>query len=221
LVDAAGVVIGEMCHLRAQSVGGPRYDPGQSDTERHGYGNLILLCPLHHQIVDSDVAAYSVDRLLAMKEAHEGAVPTAREPSDAVVAQFLAPVHASSGATVVISHNQSGGVTAGTVNINAAPEPTLETKEVFANQPAGSEYHSRVELRVQSPYPPANLYVAVHAPSLLRMHLSPQRSGMVMMGHCGVQEGRAFQNLQQPNGVILLDIATSRPETFRVDWDIQ
>src|SRR5688572_6874711 len=67
----------------------------------------------------------------------------------------------------IISINQSGGITAHTVNINQAPTPTLKARTLFLNQSRGSEYHSRIELIVESPYPPANLYVAVAAPSIV------------------------------------------------------
>lgn len=40
----AGINMGEICHIRASKAGGERYDPEQSDDERHGYENLILLC---------------------------------------------------------------------------------------------------------------------------------------------------------------------------------
>jgi hypothetical protein len=60
LVDeASGNVLGEMCHIRARSPDGPRYDPEQTEEERHGFGNLVLLCPTHHAIVDGDVRGHA------------------------------------------------------------------------------------------------------------------------------------------------------------------
>jgi len=35
-------VVGEICHIRAQSEGGPRYDPSLSDEEIDEYSNLAL-----------------------------------------------------------------------------------------------------------------------------------------------------------------------------------
>ena len=49
----AGINMGEICHIRASKAGGERYDPEQSDAERHGYENLILLCRRHHKLIDS------------------------------------------------------------------------------------------------------------------------------------------------------------------------
>jgi hypothetical protein len=48
----------------------------------------------------------------------------------------------------VISINQSGGITAHTVNISAAPAPTLTAETLFINHARGSEYHSRIALVV-------------------------------------------------------------------------
>jgi hypothetical protein len=70
LVDQ-GVVIGEVCHIRASSPGGPRFDPTLSEAERDKPENLVLLCPKHHKIVDKNEGTYDVVRLTEMKAAHE------------------------------------------------------------------------------------------------------------------------------------------------------
>ena len=56
----AGINMGEICHIRASKAGGERYDPDQTDVERHGYENLILLCRRHHKLIDSDTIEFSV-----------------------------------------------------------------------------------------------------------------------------------------------------------------
>ena len=90
LVDeASGKVTGRICHIKADSPGGPRYDPGQSEEERHGFGNLVLMCPLHHDVIDSNVETYTVERLLEIKARHEARYAGGAEPSDAIVRQFL------------------------------------------------------------------------------------------------------------------------------------
>ncbi|MGO1315430.1 MAG: NACHT domain-containing protein [Cellulomonadaceae bacterium] len=63
-------VIGEEAHIRARSVGGPRYDPGFVDVD--GYDNLVLMCPTHHTMIDANHGAgYTVDDLIAIKRRHE------------------------------------------------------------------------------------------------------------------------------------------------------
>lgn len=67
----AGIVIGELCHIKAKNSDGPRFDTKQTDQDRNSFDNLILLCPNHHSIIDSDIESYTVARLLKMKKEHE------------------------------------------------------------------------------------------------------------------------------------------------------
>jgi hypothetical protein len=66
-----GVLTGECCHIKARSVCGPRYDPNQTDEERNGVENLILLCSRHHKIIDTKVSEYPVEALQRIKANHE------------------------------------------------------------------------------------------------------------------------------------------------------
>ena len=47
-------LLGEVAHIKGARLGAPRYDATQAPEERHGYANLILLCPNHHTVIDSD-----------------------------------------------------------------------------------------------------------------------------------------------------------------------
>ena len=70
IVEASSkALLGEMCHIRGASPGGPRFDPAQSDNVRNEVGNLMILCPTHHSLVDQDLAT-----LLAIKSQHEAHV---------------------------------------------------------------------------------------------------------------------------------------------------
>jgi hypothetical protein len=64
-------VVGEVCHIKSARQGHQRYDPNQTDTERHDFDNLILLCRKHHKIVDTEVERYPPALLIEMKKAHE------------------------------------------------------------------------------------------------------------------------------------------------------
>lgn len=65
-------VLGEMAHIVAEQPDGPRGESPLTLEERNRYENLILLCNVHHEQIDAQVATFTVDRLHAMKEAHEG-----------------------------------------------------------------------------------------------------------------------------------------------------
>lgn len=67
-----GTLTGECCHIEAYSPCGPRYNEHQTDKERNGYENLMLMCSRHHKIIDSHPEQYSVEKLKFLKATHEG-----------------------------------------------------------------------------------------------------------------------------------------------------
>ena len=71
IVQSSLTMTGRVCHIKARSAGGPRYDSTQTEEERHGFGNLILLCSVHHDIVDAEPDKYTVELLQEIKEIHE------------------------------------------------------------------------------------------------------------------------------------------------------
>ena len=60
-----------IAHIISRSDDGPRANPSVPMQERDCYANLLLLCPNHHQEIDSDVIKYPVDVLLGWKEEAE------------------------------------------------------------------------------------------------------------------------------------------------------
>ena len=71
ILEDDGQLTGECCHIKAFSPGGPRYDALQTDDERNGEDNLMLMCSRHHAIVDKNVDRYTVDVLQEYKRNHE------------------------------------------------------------------------------------------------------------------------------------------------------
>jgi hypothetical protein len=64
--------IAYIAHIIADSPDGPRRDPALSKQLEADLSNLMLLCDQHHRLIDKeDVAGHPVERLRAMKEAHE------------------------------------------------------------------------------------------------------------------------------------------------------
>jgi len=111
LVDGKKV-IGKICHIKAQNEGGPRYDPNQTAEERQSYENLILMCGRHHDVIDDDEDAYTVEHLHRLKAMHE---QTATELSEDQVERDASLLLLDQS---VLSTNQSGGITAHTINIH-------------------------------------------------------------------------------------------------------
>jgi len=69
--DDREVLVGEIAHIVAQSKGGPRSDAPVPDGNIDGYGNLILLCHEHHELVDQQPNTYPVEKLCQFKTDHE------------------------------------------------------------------------------------------------------------------------------------------------------
>ena len=125
LVDeASGKVTGRICHIKADSPGGPRYDPEQHNKERHGFANLVLMCPLHHDVVDSGVETYTVEKLLEIKARHEARYVGGAEPSDAIARQFLLQFEMQVAGDVVLGDKIVYGAEAGAAtSLHQLPPP--------------------------------------------------------------------------------------------------
>lgn len=89
VADDSDAVAGEICHIKASGFGGPRYDPSQTEDERHAFANLILLCSTHHTLIDSDLGKYTVEYLQQMKAAHNPTANIEVLPADASRAERL------------------------------------------------------------------------------------------------------------------------------------
>ena len=89
IAEDSGTVTGEVCHVRAQNAGGPRYDPDQTRDERNAAANLVLMCGRHHKIIDTETQTFTVARLQSIKRAHEEKGVAEISPAAARVAQQL------------------------------------------------------------------------------------------------------------------------------------
>lgn len=64
-------IIGEEAHIVAKKPDGPRGDSPLTEEERDKYDNLILLCSIHHKLIDDQVNEYPVSKLKEYKKEHE------------------------------------------------------------------------------------------------------------------------------------------------------
>jgi hypothetical protein len=71
-VNAKNQFIAQVCHIEAAEQRGERFNPKQSDEDRRGYGNLLILCYPHH-VETNDVSLFPKERLLKIKSEHERA----------------------------------------------------------------------------------------------------------------------------------------------------
>ena len=82
-------VTGKICHIKGRKPKAKRYDPQQSEKERHSFGNLIIMCPIHHDVIDNDEITYTVTVLLDYKGQHEAKHAGGQEPVDAIAEALL------------------------------------------------------------------------------------------------------------------------------------
>lgn len=85
----------QMAHIIASSQGGPRGCDESHDFSDE-FDNLILLCPVHHQLIDKNHDDFSVDELHRMKEQHREKVAELRKAFELPVASviyFVSPIN--------------------------------------------------------------------------------------------------------------------------------
>lgn len=130
LVESAGTVTGEICHIKAKGKGGPRYDGSQTDEERHAFENLILLCRRHHKVVDSAPDIYSAEALQEVKAIHESVAGRPEQAADGFFAKILlndlrrVSVVNNSGNVAI---NSPGAIQAQNVNVRAPRRSVIVT----------------------------------------------------------------------------------------------
>jgi hypothetical protein len=135
IVESAGTITGEICHIKARSKDGPRYDAAQTDEQRHAFENLILLCRRHHKVVDSEPHAYNAEVLQELKAIHEGAAGRDEQATDGFYAKILlndlrrVSVVNNSGNVAI---NSPGAILAQTVNVKTT------RRSVTVNAPPGT-----------------------------------------------------------------------------------
>lgn len=131
LIDSqTGIVVGEVCHIKARGAGGPRYDPEQVESEREGYDNVILLCSPHHKIVDGDLNTYTVERLSRMKEEHRERQFEPEEVDPELVRRLDMDVRATTHeGSVITTINQSGGQVAHVIQNLGPPTRVLSAAQ--------------------------------------------------------------------------------------------
>lgn len=74
-------VVGDECHIISPQPNGPRHDPSYPPEKLDSYENLLLLCRVHHKVIDDQVDTYLVDILRQFKANHEAWVSQKLNPT--------------------------------------------------------------------------------------------------------------------------------------------
>ncbi|MEP1779739.1 hypothetical protein [Reichenbachiella sp.] len=125
MISENGEIIGEICHIEAANEEGERFNANQSDEDRRGFENLILLCSNHHKETN-DIKQYTVEILKKLKAEHESKhVFHPRQVSDQEVSKAIEKYIEQSNSNQAggsqfnnQAENQNIGSQIGTQNIN-------------------------------------------------------------------------------------------------------
>jgi hypothetical protein len=103
VVDASAVdsesVVGDECHIISGAPNGPRHDLNFPLDEIDGLANLILLCRVHHKLVDDQPETFTASTLRQLRTNHEKwvrerlAQPNQPEPVRIVRSAAEIPTH--------------------------------------------------------------------------------------------------------------------------------
>ena len=232
LVDAQrSVVIGEVAHIRGRRPGAKRHDPLQTDGERDSFDNLLLLCPVHHTLIDAS-DQYDTATILSWKREKEATPAAPLVPSEGELNRLVHLLgHASAHAItinapvggdvhVVQSIGQSGGITAHTV-IDQAPGPRLRQVRHSEVVMLDGMFESSTVYEIVAPYPPAALRLAAYAEGILSLDVRPQRDGLHLYGHTGRRDDHHFTTVQHPSGHYLVRVVLreKKPITIRYHFE--
>jgi hypothetical protein len=64
-------IVGEECHIISGQRNGPRHDTNLPKDEIDTYGNLILLCRIHHKMIDDQPETFTENVIKQIKVNHE------------------------------------------------------------------------------------------------------------------------------------------------------
>ena len=64
-------VVGDECHIISGETNGPRHDPSYPIEKINSYENLMLLCRVHHKMIDDQSSTFTAEVLRQIKNNHE------------------------------------------------------------------------------------------------------------------------------------------------------
>ncbi len=134
---ANNAFVGKMCHIHGEKPSAARYLASQTEDERRGYDNLIVMCSTCHDIIDDkeNEELYPAETLRVWKMKQEkAATGKGVALSDTEVSHVIASMtrNTAINGSNIFTVNQMGGQVAHTIT-NVGPQPRRVT-QAAANQ---------------------------------------------------------------------------------------
>jgi hypothetical protein len=122
--------------------------------------------------------------------------------------------------TNVTSHNQQGGITAGTVNVNAAPQPSVKYVQTVKNRPIAEGYLSRFEVEIEAAHAVLRIDIYARAASIIDTDL--RSASGVMFDHRTYERlGLRGEGFASPPSRLTFDVVTVAPEDdIDLSWEL-
>ncbi|XCN73547.1 MAG: HNH endonuclease signature motif containing protein [Candidatus Electrothrix aestuarii] len=130
-----GIVVGEMCHIKARRKNGPRYDATLSAADKDGYDNLLLLCETCHKLIDANPERYSSEVLTKLKHQHEESGICEITPQQAHDAQLLLQAFTKQSRTSAKATGQGVAIA-----INGDVKAPITVNQAASRKPPTSKY---------------------------------------------------------------------------------
>jgi hypothetical protein len=118
-----------------------------------------------------------------------------------------------------VSHNQSGGITAGNY-INQAPQPELKIVSDANKNNANGTHTKAVRLQVVSPYAPGLMVIVAKAAGLLSGDIHPVTLGHIMAAS-RIEGDKYIVDVTSPVGIYELAIQTKRHTPVEITYGFQ
>jgi len=135
----------------------------------------------------------------------------------------------------VTSYNQSGGVTAHTVNVTSVPEAKVTYQVIAENSPGRSVqptgpsamlpdnwselFVTQVEVALDAPFAPPVLRATIRSESLEGLSLGLTKSGMLASPQTHLDSRGGWTEISSPTpGTYILNAFTRRPENMDVSF---
>lgn len=83
------MVTGKICHIKSNKPNSPRFNKQLTVEEFNAFENLLVLCPKHHKIVNSNPGEFTIEYLQKIKREHESKAGAKETVEDWVIEKLI------------------------------------------------------------------------------------------------------------------------------------
>lgn len=141
LITSDNIILADICHIEGGEQGSPRYNPELTLDQLNDYDNLILMCKIHHKIIDSDEIKYTVTELKNIKNNHENKT----KPFEITPSQMQIIYQEFVAANQVIINKGEGNVVVSEIKHIGKESNNLDESEILGVNSDGYEIYENFD----------------------------------------------------------------------------